>query len=52
MLDISKAKFRLGWEPRMDIDRTVALTVDWYRRYASEPVYDLCISQIREYIAK
>lgn len=52
MLDISKAKFRLGWEPRMDIDRTVALTVDWYRRYTAEPVYTLCTSQIKEYIKK
>lgn len=31
MLDISKAKFRLGWEPRMDIDQTMGLTVDWYK---------------------
>lgn len=52
MLDISKAKFRLGWEPRMDIDQTVALTVDWYRRYTSEPVYTLCTSQIQEYLKK
>lgn len=52
MLDISKAKFRLGWEPRMDIDRTVALTVDWYRRYTAEPVYTLCTSQIQEYLNK
>ncbi len=50
MLDISKAKFRLGWEPRMDIDQTVALTVDWYRRYLTEPVYKLCTSQIKEYL--
>lgn len=52
MLDISKAKFRLGWEPRMNIDQTVALTTDWYLRYTTEPVYDLCISQIEEYIKK
>lgn len=52
MLDISKAKFRLGWEPRMNIDRTVALTTDWYRRYATETVYDLCTSQIQEYLGK
>lgn len=52
MLDISKAKFRLGWEPRMDIDRTVALTTDWYRRYPTETVYDLCTSQIQEYLAE
>lgn len=52
MLDISKAKFRLDWEPHMNIDQTVALTVDWYRRYTAEPVYTLCISQIKEYINK
>lgn len=52
MLDISKAKFRLGWAPRMNIDQTVALTVDWYLRYTAEPVYNLCTSQIQEYIAQ
>lgn len=52
MLDISKAKFRLGWEPRMNMDQTVELTTDWYREYRTKPVYDLCISQIKEYIGK
>jgi len=52
MLDISKAKFRLGWEPRMNIDQTVALTVDWYRNYQTEPSYALCVRQIKEYIEK
>ncbi len=52
MLDISKAKFRLRWEPRMDIDRTIAMTVDWYKNYTSKPVYDLCLKQINEYISK
>lgn len=50
MLDISKAKFRLGWEPRMDIDQTVALTVDWYSRYRTEDAYALCVRQINEYL--
>lgn len=52
MLDISKAKFRLGWEPRMNIDQTVKLTADWYKRYKIEPVQQLCIKQIEEYITK
>ncbi len=51
MLDISKAKFRLGWEPRMNIDRTVAMTVDWYKRYVEESVYSLCKSQIEKYLS-
>lgn len=50
MLDISKAKFRLGWEPKMNIDGTVALTIDWYKRYRSEDVYNLCLEQIEEYL--
>lgn len=50
MLDISKAKFRLGWEPRMNIDQTVALTVDWYRNYRDTDAYCLCKRQINEYI--
>lgn len=52
MLDISKAKFRLGWEPRMNIDQTVALTVDWYRNYKNVPAYDLVVKQINEYLVK
>lgn len=50
MLDISKAKFQLGWEPRMNIDETVRLTVEWYRRYEQEEVYDICVEEIRKYL--
>ena len=49
MLDISKAKFSLGWEPRMNIDQCVALTADWYKRYNNENVYDLCVELISKY---
>lgn len=52
MLDISKARHRLGWNPRLNISQTVALTVDWYRRYTTEPAYNLCTSQIKEYITQ
>ena len=46
MLDITKARVRLGWEPRTDIDRCCQLTADWYRRYRTENVYELCCQQI------
>ncbi|MCH5230088.1 MAG: CDP-glucose 4,6-dehydratase [Muribaculaceae bacterium] len=49
MLDISKAKFRLGWEPKMNIDQTIEMTVDWYKRYKSEDPYTLALSQIQKY---
>ena len=52
MLDISKAKFRLGWEPKMNIEQTVELTVDWYKRYREEEVYDVCVDQIVNFIQK
>ncbi|MBK5719455.1 CDP-glucose 4,6-dehydratase [Dysgonomonas sp. Marseille-P4677] len=52
MLDISKAKFRLGWEPRMNLSQCLELTVDWYKRYSSENIYDLCIEQIKKYVDK
>lgn len=51
MLDISKAYFRLGWQPRLNLTQTVQLTVDWYKRYRNECVYKLCVEQISKYIA-
>jgi len=50
MLDISKAKFQLGWEPRLNIGKTVELTVDWYKRYLTEEVYKVCLDQIEKFI--
>jgi CDP-glucose 4,6-dehydratase len=50
MLDISKAKFQLGWEPRTNIDQCCQMTADWYKRYQHEPVYDLCVEQIKKFL--
>lgn len=52
MLDISKAKFNLGWEPKMNIDETIKMTVNWYTRYHKEDPYQLAVSQIQEYNLK
>jgi CDP-glucose 4,6-dehydratase len=51
MLDISKAKFRLGWTPRMNIKECIDLTVEWYKRYSGADCFDLCVSQIKHFIA-
>tara|TARA_E500000178_G_scaffold200653_2_gene198477 strand:- start:758 stop:1834 length:1077 start_codon:yes stop_codon:yes gene_type:complete len=32
-LNIEKAKKELNWEPRLDLQETFKLTVDWYRSY-------------------
>lgn len=50
MLDISKARFRLGWEPRTDISQCLSLVADWYKRYQSENVYNLCIEEINKFV--
>jgi len=52
MLDISKAKFQLGWEPRLNINQTVELTVDWYKRYEKEEVYKICLDHIKQFTAR
>lgn len=49
MLDISKAKFCLGWQPKLSISDCIALTVDWYKRYKTEDVYQFCLEQIEKY---
>lgn len=52
MLDISKSKFQLGWEPRMNINETVALTVEWYKKYLFEDVYSICLKQIERFTSR
>mgnify|MGYP002320274163 FL=1 len=50
ILDISKARFQLGWEPKMNIEQCMALTVNWYKSYSRGKVYNLCVEQIEKYI--
>ena len=49
-LDISKARFELGWSPRWDIRETIRKTTEWYANYRTEDVYSLCLKQINEYV--
>ena len=51
MLDIHKAYFKLGWEPRMNIDQCIAMVADWYKRYSKEDVYSLCVDEINQYLS-
>lgn len=50
MLNITKAKNRLGWKPRMDMQQCMALVADWYKRYKNEDVYSLCIEEIEKFV--
>lgn len=49
-LDISKAIFRLGWQPKMNLDQTISMTLDWYKNYRNGAVYELCHDQIQLYL--
>ncbi|HCJ57892.1 MAG TPA: CDP-glucose 4,6-dehydratase [Clostridiaceae bacterium] len=49
-LDISKAKLRLGWSPKLPIEIAIQYTVDWYKRYKQNDVYNLCVEQINRYM--
>lgn len=49
MLNINKAKSRLGWYPRMNMQKCVELVVDWYKKYKTENVYRLCIDEINKF---
>ena len=51
-LDITKAKTILGWKPSLCCEDTIKLTVDWYRKYKVENVYDICVEQIQEFMLK
>ena len=50
MLDITKAKTRLGWNPRLDALQTIDLVADWYKRYQNENVYAVCIDEIKSFL--
>lgn len=50
MLDISKSNLILEWRPKFNIQQTVDLTVDWYRNYEKNDIYNLCKVHIYNYI--
>ncbi|MGL1887875.1 MAG: CDP-glucose 4,6-dehydratase [Reichenbachiella sp.] len=45
-LDVTKARVKLGWTPTLDIDQTVAMTVDWYKNANESSTYEICKNQI------
>ncbi len=50
MLNINKAKARLGWHPRLDMKACLALVADWYKRYKTVDVYALCVEEINQFL--
>lgn len=48
-LDINKAKYQLNWNPALSFKQTMKFTVDWYKKYNEEDVFELCIKQIDDF---
>ena len=50
-LDISKARRRLGWEPRWDLQVALDQTLDWHRAWLSgRAMREVCVDQIEGYL--
>ena len=49
VLDITKARYKLGWQPKWSIDKTIKYTAEWYKNYKTSDVYELCKKQIERY---
>lgn len=49
-LDCTKARTVLGWTPRLDLDTSLRLTVDWYRAYSEgKDLRDTTLEQIHNF---
>ena len=49
-LDCSKAKSKLGWKPKWNVNTALAKTVDWVKAYqSSSSQREICLKQISDY---
>ena len=49
-LDSSKARQKLGWTPKWDVQSALEKTADWYNSWKSfENMFETCSNQIDEY---
>lgn len=51
-LDISKVTKLLKWKPVLNLEETIQFTIDWYKNYKDDDVFELCNKQIYEYEKK
>ena len=49
-LDISKARHKLNWEPKLDINKTLDLLVEWYKK--NNVTYEFDVEQIKFYMER
>ena len=50
-LDISKAKSKLGWQPKTRLEQTLSDIVKWHKRWINkESARDLCLEEIQNFL--
>lgn len=49
ILDINKSKTKLGWKPKININECIEMTTDWYKRYRTNSVYEICVEELEKY---
>jgi len=50
-LDISKVKNELNWKPRLNVNKAIKNTIDWYKKnLRTDEMYSVCSEQIRDYM--
>ena len=51
MLDCSKAKERLGWKPRLTLEKALELTGEWYKaEFENKDMREFTLDQIKDFL--
>lgn len=50
-LDCTKAKKRLNWSPKLDIEKSISMTCSWYKNFYkdNQDMYSFTVEQIKQY---
>jgi len=49
-LDTNKAKYLLGWKPKLNIDEAVKMAVEWYKNYYDKNIKKIINDQIERFM--
>jgi len=51
-LDSTKARYRLGWQPKWDVEEAIDKIIEWTKAYQKGiDIREICLKQIKEYEA-
>lgn len=50
LLDSRKSKEQLDWSNKLNFEKTIKMSVDWFKNYQTRNSYDITIEQIRSFL--